>query len=143
MACLLKKFNQSDLKSILDIQKNELRPFWSEKQILDVCDDIYVLKDKSIILGFIVIKKISRDAEIHNLIIKDKYRNQGFGKVLVKLMLDKLEKSINRIYLEVAVNNEPALRLYKALGFTEIGRRKAYYNEGKLRRDAITMRLEV
>ena len=143
MACLLKKFNQSDLKSILDIQKNELRPFWSEKQILDVCADIYVLKENSIILGFIVIKKTSPDAEIHNLIIKDKYRNQGFGKVLVKLMLDKLEKSINRIYLEVAANNEPALRLYKALGFTEIGRRKAYYNEGNLRRDAITMHLKV
>lgn len=143
MALLLKKFNYSDLKSILDIQKNETRPYWSERQILDVCDDIYVLKDKTITLGFIVIKKISPDAEIHNLIIKDNYRNRGLGKFLVKLMLDTLEESITRIYLEVAANNEPALRLYRALGFTEIGRRQGYYSGDKLQSDAITMRLDV
>ena len=143
MALLLKKFNYSDLKSILDIQKSEARSYWSERQILDVCDDIYVLKDKTITLGFIVIKKISPDAEIHNLIIKDNYRNQGLGKVLVKLMLDTLEESITRIYLEVAANNEPALRLYRASGFTEIGRRHGYYSGDKLQSNAITMRLDV
>ena len=143
MALLLKKFNYSDLKSILDIQKNGTRPYWSARQMLDVCDDIYVLKDKTITLGFIVIKKISPDAEIHNLIIKDNYRNRGLGKFLVKLMLDTLEESITRIYLEVAANNEPALRLYRALGFTEIGRRQGYYSGDKLQSDAITMRLDV
>ena len=143
LALLLKKFNYSDLKSILDIQKNETRPYWSERQILDVCDDIYVLKDKTITLGFIVIKKISPDAEIHNLIIKDNYRNQGLGKVLIRLILGALEESITRIYLEVAANNEPALRLYRALGFTEIGRRQGYYSGDKLQSDAITMRLDV
>ena len=143
MALLLKKFNYSDLKSILDIQKNETRPYWSERQILDVCNDIYVLKDKTITLGFIVIKKISPDAAIHNLIIKDNYRNQGLGKVLIRLILGALEESITRIYLEVAANNEPALRLYRALGFTEIGRRQGYYSGEKLQSDAITMRLDV
>ena len=79
----------------------------------------------------------------NNLIIKDNYRNQGLGKVLIRLILGTLEESITRIYLEVAANNEPALRLYRASGFTEIGRRRGYYSGDKLQSNAITMCLDV
>ena len=35
-----------------------------------------------------------------------------------------------RLFLEVSEVNAPALALYEAAGYAEIGRRKAYYRDG-------------
>jgi len=46
---------------------------------------------------------------------------------------------VDAVFLEVDENNAPARRLYRKAGFTEVGGRKAYYQEGAsavvLRRD--------
>ncbi len=42
------------------------------------------------------------------------------------------------MFLEVATDNAPALALYTAAGFVEVGRRRRYYAGGS---DALVMRL--
>ncbi|MCZ7594452.1 MAG: GNAT family N-acetyltransferase [Hyphomicrobium sp.] len=37
---------------------------------------------------------------------------------------------VRRLFLEVASDNDPAIALYKSLGFKTAGRRKAYYQRG-------------
>ena len=52
-----------------------------------------------------------------------------------------LSRSIQSIFLEVRVSNEPAIRLYEKLGYEQVGLRKDYYplTSGG-REDAIVMK---
>jgi ribosomal protein S18 acetylase RimI-like enzyme len=51
------------------------------------------------------------------------YRRQGVGKELFAFMLPRLkEASVSQYLLEVLTSNEPAVSLYRRLGFTEIRR---------------------
>lgn len=48
------------------------------------------------------------------------------------------------LFLEVAVDNEPALRLYETLGFAQAGRRQAYYaRKDGPSADALTLKAEL
>lgn len=55
--------------------------------------------------------------EIH---IKKEYRNNGFGKALLKLVEKKAkEKGIGALYLHAEANNAGVIKLYEALGYIE------------------------
>jgi ribosomal protein S18 acetylase RimI-like enzyme len=50
-----------------------------------------------------------------------RYRGNGYGKTLVKKMIDLYrQKNIEIILIDVAVNNEIAYGLYKSLGFHKV-----------------------
>jgi L-phenylalanine/L-methionine N-acetyltransferase len=52
--------------------------------------------------------------------VRDDWQGQGVGTALMAAAIDLAEKWLNlsRLELEVYVDNEPALRLYKKFGFT-------------------------
>ena len=47
------------------------------------------------------------------------------------------------IFLEVRPSNRPAVLLYRALGFTEVGIRRGYYQAVGGREDALVHRLDL
>jgi ribosomal-protein-alanine N-acetyltransferase len=48
------------------------------------------------------------------------------------------------MFLEVAVDNAPAIALYEAAGFAAVGRRPGYYDRGAAGRvDALILRLDL
>jgi ribosomal protein S18 acetylase RimI-like enzyme len=68
-------------------------------------------------------KKIKHNAEIYGVYINPEYRGQGLGK----LLMDEVEKvakehGITRLWLDVVVTQEAAMKLYRTSGFREIGR---------------------
>ncbi|MGZ8321407.1 MAG: GNAT family N-acetyltransferase, partial [Telluria sp.] len=70
-------------------------------------------------------------------------QGQGIGRCLLdQAVACARALSMESILLEVRPSNLRALKVYRDYGFTEIGRRKAYYpdHDGK-REDAIVMRL--
>ncbi|WP_261405261.1 GNAT family N-acetyltransferase [Chenggangzhangella methanolivorans] len=72
-------------------------------------------------------------------------RGAGGGKALLGRHLGRLAgQGVRRVVLEVDEDNEPALALYRAFGFEQVGRRKAYYAraDGK-RGSARVMALEM
>ena len=73
---------------------------------------------------------------------KDRQRH-GIGRRLVEALGRAAKKAEARqLFLEVAKDNGPALALYKALGFKEVGRRKSYYERpGGPPQDALTLAL--
>ena len=74
---------------------------------------------------------------ILNLAVHPEARRSGAGRALVQRILDDAaaHRAVS-VTLEVRPENAAALALYRAMGFTEIGRRKHYYARGE---DAVIM----
>lgn len=82
------------------------------------------------------------EAEILTLAVLPESRRKGIGHALVEALLAECKKlGAEEVFLEVAISNVAAQQLYRNLGFSEIGRRSAYYRQesGQLE-DAISMR---
>lgn len=89
--------------------------------------------------GFILCQRAADEAEILTLCIAPMFRRHGMAKKLVeKLIRHAKTHGINRIHLEVAADNLPALRLYESCGFSRNSARKNYYRRGTTEVDAIT-----
>ncbi len=67
-------------------------------------------------------------------------QRRGLGRVLLHALLDRaVADGASAVLLEVAVDNEPALTLYRSEGFEVLARRRRYYQPEDV--DAWTMRL--
>lgn len=76
------------------------------------------------IIGYLYYSDIYERAEINQIEVKVSHRNCGKASILLKNMIDIVEKSIT---LEVKIDNIPAINLYKKFGFEEKAIRKGYY----------------
>lgn len=78
--------------------------------------------------GFIIARAAADEAEILTLAVRPDFRRKGLGTTLVHAAAGHAQRLGScRLFLEVAVGNVPAAKLYESLGFHEVGRRNAYY----------------
>jgi [ribosomal protein S18]-alanine N-acetyltransferase len=94
------------------------------------------------VCGFVLSRQAADEAEILSIVTEKKQRGNGHGRQLLQWHMDALlPLRIKMLFLEVETENELALRLYKKLGFLEIGRRKSYYRKvDGTSADALTMK---
>ncbi len=79
---------------------------------------------------------------ICNIAVFPQFRRHGIGRRLVYALISSAkELGIAELTLEVRESNEPAKALYASFGFTEVGRRKGFYNTPT--EDAIVMNLSL
>lgn len=82
------------------------------------------------------------DAEIMDIGVARRYQRRGLAaRMLTWLIGHACEQGARRMLLEVAVNNDPAIALYRRFGFERIGLRKRYYQPEGI--DAYVMALEL
>ena len=89
-----------------------------------------------------IIQVAGEEAELITLAVESKQREKGIGCDLLKSIVLHLESiDIKNLFLEVAVTNKIALKLYDKVGFITCGLRKGYYGQGanKKKADAIIM----
>ncbi len=90
--------------------------------------------------GLLVCSQVFDEMEILTICVIPELRQKGLGtKWLAHLFRYAATHGIKRIFLEVSVQNNPALHLYEKNGFTTIGRRKNYYKTYDGLVDAICM----
>lgn len=91
------------------------------------------------IAGFVVAHVLrSKYGRVVTLDIVPEVRRFGLGARLMKVCEERLlAMGCTEIYLEVAVDNQPALRLYKKLGYEVLGVLPEYYASHSL--DAFQM----
>ena len=90
--------------------------------------------------GHCIFTVIIDEAELLNFCLAPAHQGQRLAKpFLDQVLADMAEQGAANVFLEVRENNEPALRLYMAVGFNEIGRRKGYYPRDGEREDALLM----
>jgi len=78
--------------------------------------------------------------ELTNIGLRQAYRNQGLGSLLLKSFLERCKLSdIPLIVLEVRASNDVAISFYKKFGFKASGRRRGFYSNPL--EDALTMKL--
>ncbi|MCW3474635.1 GNAT family N-acetyltransferase [Limobrevibacterium gyesilva] len=89
--------------------------------------------------GGLVLARIAADeAEILTLAVAPPARRQGRARALLDAAAGRAAAAGARaLYLEVSTANAPALALYAAAGFVEVGRRPRYYADGS---DALVLR---
>lgn len=82
------------------------------------------------LVGFIATNNLSPEGEILSVAVDEKARNNGVGKALLSHALEYLKtKGVEKVFLEVAVDNVAAIALYRGAGFEDLYVRKDYYND--------------
>jgi len=80
------------------------------------------------VIGFVIAQIAADEAEILTIGVAADAQRQGIGRKLVDgTIRAAVRAEARRLYLDVADSNTAARALYAACGFTEAGRRKAYY----------------
>lgn len=95
------------------------------------------------VIGYGIIAAGAGEAHILNVCIGPDHRARGFGRHLMKRLIDIARwTGAERVFLEVRPSNPNAHALYESLGFREVGRRPRYYPAHGGREDAIVMALD-
>jgi ribosomal-protein-alanine N-acetyltransferase len=90
--------------------------------------------------GFVLARVAAGEAEILTLAVAPRARGKGLGRALLCEAIAKAEREgAKAMFLEVSANNPAALALYAALGFANVGLRRAYYRGV----DALVLRLSL
>ena len=86
----------------------------SREELLKKQNDIYVYAENNIMIGSVAIY----GNEIDDLVVAKKYQRKGYGKLLLKFAVSRIQKkSDSAILLHVADWNKPAINLYLKNGF--------------------------
>ena len=100
---------------------------WSLREFEDLLKEPHVLA-VSDAQAFALGRLVADEAEILTLATHPDHRRQGFAKsVLILLEQVVMGRGGAVMFLEVASDNEAALRLYESTGYAQSGRRNRYY----------------
>ena len=92
-------------------------------------------------VGMVMARVAADEAEILTIAVLPPARRSGAGKILMQAALrEAMARGAHSMFLEAAVTNDAALKMYYSLAFTSVGRRKAYYANGI---DALVLRREM
>lgn len=127
---------QGDLEAVLAIERTTLTP-WSREMVeaeLRYAAGIRLVAEDGqaggSIVGWCAARLVAPEAELLKIAVAKERRRQGIGAALLGHLCRALhDVGICELFLEVRGRNHPALSLYGRFGFTEIGRRPAYYSE--------------
>ena len=96
------------------------------------------------VVGFSLFRTVADESELLLLGVLPGEQRRGIGRLLLDDFVDRgREGQLRRVHLEVRDGN-PAIAMYRAAGFSPVGRRRNYYHatSGK-RYDAITLAYEL
>ena len=142
---LIRNMNLSDIQAAVEIEKQCFSQPWSEKSFQDSIardDTVFLVCEDGAVTGYIGMYLCFDEASITNVAVSPEFRKRGYGELLVKAAKEAAKAAgAVAILLEVRQSNEPAISLYKKLGFEELGIRKNFYEHPV--EDAIIMKVGI
>jgi ribosomal-protein-alanine N-acetyltransferase len=144
---VLRPMQRSDLDAVLAIEQRAFPQPWSrsffEKELAAPQARCTVAvqrePDAPVLVGYTVCWRVLDELHLLNVAVHPEHRGAAVGRYLVEQVLEDGRKSGGRVaYLEVRAGNIAARRLYRRLGFRDLGVRRGYYGPGQ---DAIVMEL--
>ena len=113
---MIRKINNKELI------EQSFKQIFNEKLKLNIYSNILVYEEHEI-LGFLIYDLIYDRCEVQYIGVLKEYRNKHIASKLMEYLL----KENKNISLEVNVNNNKAINLYKKYGFKKAAIRKNYY----------------
>ncbi len=135
----------ADTAAIAGLHAQFFSPPWDEAAVADVLRHpgsvalVVRAPDSARLLGYILGRVVSDEAEILSLGIAEEARRLGYASGLVARLGEGADAmGAARLYLEVAAGNGPAIALYQRLAFKRLGVRRGYYRHpGRMAEDAL------
>ena len=135
------------IRAIAALEQANFSAPWDEASIRAELDDplaLWLIAEggDGAVLGYVGSQSCFEDADILNVCVAPEARRRGLAEALMtELERRLLPKGVEKITLEVRASNEPAIRLYEKLGYSQVGTRKNYYE--KPREDALIMQKQL
>ncbi|MCX4028056.1 ribosomal protein S18-alanine N-acetyltransferase [Spartinivicinus marinus] len=133
-------------KRLDDVMKVECKAYsypWSKgifKDCLKSDYECWVIDNADKLIGHGVFSVAVGEAHLLNITVAPEFQGNGYGQILLSYFLSRArELAAEVMFLEVRSSNLSAIRLYKRIGFEEIGLRKNYYPAADGREDALVM----
>ena len=133
-------------KECHDLHRQCFAKEWSCDEFIDFFDnDLMIMfgywyQDQ--LIGLLVTSIIGHEAEIYTLCTHPDYRGKKIASQLIDVIKQECHaRLVTDIFLDVAIDNKPALKCYRKHNFKMINTRKNYYMINNTYRDAFTMRL--
>ncbi len=148
-AVTLRAMRADDLPAVLDIEKRAFAQPWSraffEKELSTTFAQLVVAIDgatpRPSVVGYTCRWRVTDEVHLLNVAVHPERRGSGLGRHLVESVIAESRRTGARtMFLEVRAGNVVARRLYRRLGFRDLGIRRGYYGPGQ---DAIVMELRL
>lgn len=130
----------ADLEAVLEIERASFPTPWSRQAFVHELErnrvaNLWVARagrpgdgTATSVVGYLCLWAVADEIHVTNLAVDPAWRGGGIGRVLLGTLLFRHRAAgARRAFLEVRPNNVEARRLYKGLGFHEVGRRRGYY----------------
>jgi len=146
---VLRDMRREDLPAVLDIERRSFAQPWSraffEKELATPFARLVVVVEGAVprpqVIGYTCRWRVTDEVHLLNVAVHPERRGLGHGRALVAGVVGEAEAARARVvYLEVRAGNVIARRLYRHLGFKDLGVRRGYYGPGQ---DAIVMELRL
>lgn len=134
---------REDLNLIYQIKKDGLKLYveqiwkWNENFQIKIHQENFapektrIIKLENKVIGYIIERISDKEIYIENLIIRNKYRNNGFGTQVINSLIKRSINEKKSIALKVLKINENAKRFYERLGFQKTSESENHYELSK------------
>jgi [ribosomal protein S18]-alanine N-acetyltransferase len=126
---------RDDLPAVLEIERRAFAQPWSraffEKELSTPFAQLTVAVDHSgnraALVGYSCRWRVTDEVHLLNVAVHQSRRGSGVGRILVQAVIEEGRATRARtMFLEVRVGNVAARRLYRRLGFRDLGVRRGY-----------------
>lgn len=145
----ISRYTPADLEQVFAIERVSYPNPWTREMFAEELDNrlchIFVCREEDraacAVLGYVCFWLFLGEMHLLNLSVHPDHRRQGVGRRLLVHALDYSSGRGAKVgFLEVRKRNRAARIMYEQYGFTEIGVRPRYYEDGE---DAVVMLLEI
>ena len=136
------RMNESHVAAVAELERQNFSEPWPEiavrSELTNKLSLWLVALDGEKVVGYVGSQTVLQEADMMNIAVADTHRRRGIARALVEELIHRLDAY--QLSLEVRSSNAPAIALYEALGFVQVGLRKNYYRKPK--EDALILRKE-
>jgi len=140
----IRPMHELDIPMIGVIEREGYQFPWSEGIFRDCLRVGYVCRVAEVdgdMAGYGIMSVGAGEAHVLNVCIREGYRCRGLARKMLIYLLERARSAgMQEAFLEVRPSNVVASRLYRSLGFEQVGIRKGYYQAAGGREDAEVLR---